>query len=452
VDLADVCFAGAARQARLVRSRELSPSELVEATLRRIEDVEHELNCYIRVLGDEAIEEAAAVERRMGGGDAELPLAGVPVAIKDNTDIAGQRTSHGTRAVERIAPADSAVVRRLRAAGAVVVGKTSLPELAQWGHMTASRAFGTTRNPWDRRRSPGGSSGGSAAAVAAGLCGAALGSDGGASIRVPGAMCGVFGLKPQRQRVSMLPDHDHWFGLTVFGPLTRTVADAALFMEVAGDLPPPPGPPPRLRVAVSFKPYLPLPVAASQRSPVERTADLLRQLGHQVGERDPRFGVLFPDMLPRYLAGIAGDADRLDRPERLEPRTLAMARAGRRMRGRPLARSYRREQAAAARQNRVFEDHDVLLTPVTAAPTPPAHISSGHGAVRTFNDMGPYVAFTVPWNYTGQPAASVPAGFDEQGMPQAVLLVGRPHAEATLLALAAQLEEARPWADRRPPA
>jgi amidase len=466
VDSFELAFAGVARQAELLRAREVSARELTELYLARIAELDPRINAFRVVFGDQAIAEAARVQERLDGGE-EAPLLGVPVAVKDNVDVAYELTTHGTAAVTKPAPADSEIVRRLRSAGAVILGKTTLPELAMWGHITETDAWGVTRNPWNLERSPGGSSGGSAAAVAAGLVPAALGSDGGASIRVPAALCGVFGLKPQRGRVSMMPATDHWYGLTVFGGLARTVLDAALFDDAirgpaVGDRYVAPTPessfaeaarrePPGLRVAVSTKPTLPVRPSAEAHRAVESTAELLRELGHQIREADPPYGQLFPDIMPRYMAGVHRDATQLEHPERLERRTRAFVRVGARLRGRAVARALRREHKVADRVGAVFRDHDVLLTPVTARPAPKADRWRGKGAFATFDGGRPYVCYTAIWNYTGQPAAAVPAGFDGGGLPQAVQLVGRPNAETTLLSLAAQLEAARPWSDRRPP-
>lgn len=203
----------------------------MELYLKRIERLNPQLNAFVSVRAEEALAEADAALVRLRAGEAGS-LLGVPVAVKDNVDIAGEVTAHGTDAARSKAPADAEVVRRLRAAGAPMLGKTALPELAMWGHFTESQTFGVTRNPWHTGRSTGGSSGGSAAAVAAGLAPVALGSDGGASIRVPSATCGLFGLKPQRGRISTMPDPQHWHGLTVLGGLARSVLDAALFDDV----------------------------------------------------------------------------------------------------------------------------------------------------------------------------------------------------------------------------
>jgi amidase len=465
VDATELAFAGVARQAELLRTGDVSARKLTELCLARIDELDPHVNAFRAVLAERAMAEADRAQERLQAGD-EAPLLGVPVAVKDNVDVVGELTTHGTGAVTKPAAADAEVVRRLRASGAVIVGKTTLPELAMWGHITETRTWGVTRNPWNLERSPGGSSGGSAAAVAAGLVPAALGSDGGASIRVPAALCGLFGLKPQRGRISMLPDAAHWHGLTVFGGLARSVLDAALFDDAVlgpadGDrhVPRPPErsfaeaagrAPPRLRIAVSLKPILPVRASAQARAAVEATAELLASLGHELRERDPRYGQLLPEIMPRYLAGVHDDALRTADPGRLERRTRSFAWLGGRLHGRPLARSVRREAKVAARVGAVFADHDVLLTPVTAKPAPVADRWRGKGALATFDGGRPYVCYTAIWNLTGQPAAAVPAGFDDDGLPLAVQLVGRPNAETTLISLAAQLEAARPWSQHRP--
>jgi amidase len=380
----------------------------------------------------------------------------VPVVVKDNVDIAGETTCHGTAAVTRSATADSEVVRRLRSAGAVIVGKTHLPELAAWGHFTESQTYGSTRNPWDPERTTGGSSGGTAAAVAAGIVGAGLGSDGGGSIRIPAATCGVYGLKPTRGRVPLAPHDDHWHGATVLGPIAGTVRDAALFLDAVADgdgfVEATEAAPRALRVAVSYKNTLPaIKLDPERRAAVERTAQLLTELGHTVDERDPRHGVLLAEIMPPYLHGVAQDAAALDAADKLEPRTAKLAGLGRRLGGRALRRALRRRDATSARINAIFDDHDVVLTPVVAQPPEPVGTWAGKGPLRTFNGGGPYVGYTAVWNLTGNPAAALPAGTDDAGLPLAVQLVARPGSEATLLALSAQLEAVRPWAQRTPP-
>jgi amidase len=313
----------------------------------------------------------------------------------------------------------------------------------------------------------GGSSGGSGAAVAAGLAAAGLASDGGGSIRIPAACCGLFGLKPQRGRVSLMPYAEHWHGLSVFGSVTRTVADTALWLDVVagraeGDAEAarapetsfaeaatrPPG---KLRIAVSFAMGPPpVKIKPDVRQAVEQTAELLRSLGHTVERKDPRYGFVQPVFIPRWLHGIHEDADALPHPERLERRIKQLAAAGRLIGRGGAARSRAAEPGYTARLAEVFRDYDVLLTPTMPSPPWPLLRFEGRGVVRTTLGAADIVPFTTPWNVTGQPAASLPAGFTDNGLPLAVQLVGRPHDETTLLSLAGQLESERPWAEKRP--
>src|SRR5215216_1581595 len=227
----ELAFAGVARQAELIRAGEVSSRELVELYLERIERLDSELNAFRKVMAERALVDAQQADGRRAAGD-DRPLLGVPIAVKDVQDVTGEVTRWGTDAFSTPAAQDSELVRRLRAAGAVIIGKTNTPELAIMGD-TEGPAFGITRNPWNTDRSPGGSSGGSAVAVAAGLCAAGTASDGAGSIRIPASCCGLVGLKPQRGRISLAPLDDHWYGLSVAGFLTRRVADTALLLDVA---------------------------------------------------------------------------------------------------------------------------------------------------------------------------------------------------------------------------
>src|SRR5512132_3476891 len=293
-----VAFAGAARIAEVVRAREVSPSELVDLYLERVARIEPELNAFRVVLAEQARADAKRAEARLASGN-EAPLLGVPVAIKDNVDYAGEVTTHGTAAYGEPATEDGLVVRKLREAGATILGKTNLPELAFYG-FTESPTWGDTRNPWDPSRTCGGSSGGSGVAVAAGMSAIAHGSDGAGSIRYPAAYCGLFGLKPQRNRVSLWPDREHWHGLSVSGCVSRTVMDTALYLDVMSgaekgdfDSPPPlerplveaartsPG---KLQIACTTKTVLPIPKADEVITGYRETIDLLRSLGHEVTE------------------------------------------------------------------------------------------------------------------------------------------------------------------------
>ncbi len=468
MDSVDLAYAGIARQAELIAAGEVSSRELVEVYLERIARLDTKLNAFRVVLAERVLMEADQADARRAAG-AERPLLGVPIAVKDDIDVAGEMTAYGTNATDGRASADAEVVRRLREAGAVIVGKTNVPELTLWP-FTETNTFGATRNPWDLQRAPGGSSGGSAAAVAAGLVGAALGSDGAGSIRIPAAWCGLFGLKPQRGRVSMAPRARGWYGLSVNGVLARSVADTALFHDVASgaidtddDSAPTPEvsfaqaaatPPSHLRIAYSTK--VPFGVVSrldeDARRALEDTVALLRSLGHDVAEHDPDYGLdTIPAVLVRYLRGAHQDAEALAHPERMERRTRAIARLGGLIPKGLLERALAAEAALAARLNRVLESHDVLITPATASMPPRIGQLQGHGAIWTLNTVAGMVPYNGVWNVTGQPAASVPTGFGADGLPRAVQLVGRPSDEATLLSLAGQLEAERPWAAQRPP-
>jgi len=448
----DPVFAGLARQAALIAAGEISSRELVEACLERIERLEPTLNAFRVVLAERALAEAAQADGRRGSGD-RRPLLGVPVAVKDDTDVAGEVTAHGTNAFGPPAASDGEIVTRLRSAGAVVIGKTNVPELEIFP-FTESPTYGVTRNPWDLNRTPGGSSGGSAAAVAAGLAGGALGSDGGGSIRIPAGCCGLFGLKTQRGR---LPEGGGWHGLSVYGPITRGVEDAALFVDVTqrgGEplLPAVQRPAGRLRVAVSAK--VPPPVDgkadAEQRGAVEAARELLRSLGHEVFERDPDYGPQGLAFTTRFLHGVGVDAGRMAHPERLSRRTRGVARLGRLIPAAALERARAEGEAAARRYEPLFQQADVLLTPVFTRRPLPVGFYEGRPALWTLLGVIRWMPYLPPFNHTGQPAAAVPMGFTPDGFPLAVQLVGRPGDEATLLSLAAQIERERPWADRVP--
>jgi amidase len=465
VDSADLAFAGVTRQAEMIRAGDISSRELVELYLARIGRLDDELNAFRVVMSERALAEADQADARHRAGD-DRPLLGVPIAVKDSQDVAGEVTTHGTVANSTPARADSEIVARLRSAGAVILGKTRLSELAIWP-FTLSSAWGATRNPWDPERTPGGSSGGSGAATAAGLAAAATASDGGGSIRVPAAFCGLFGLKPQRGRVSLKPDKEHWQGLSVAGFVTRTVLDTALLLDsVAGpaegdtDSPPdPPRPfaeaarrdPGTLRVALAMKGPALGPVSKQVKDAARRTAERLSALGHSVEQREVPYGQLPPYFFPRWMRGIYEDAERMERPERLERRTRDMARLGAKVPEAWLRWSRKAETRLAARLNRVFEDHDVVLTPHPSQPPLPIQRVHHRGTARTWWEAANLVAYDAAWNLTGQPAASVPAGSTPDGLPLSVQLVGRPNDETTLLSLAAQLESELRWPDHRPP-
>jgi amidase len=453
----DVAFAGVVGQAELVRRREVAARELVELVLARIERLDPHLNAFGAVYAERALMEAANADARVRAGE-DRPLIGVLVAVKDEIDIAGEVTSHGTGAMVTSAPADAEVVRRLRAAGAIVVGKTKMPELGLWP-FTESVTYGVTRNPWDLERTSGGSSGGSAAAIAAGIVPAALGGDGAGSIRIPAACCGVFGLKPQRGRVSRAPHDQHqpadW---VVFGPMARSVVDTAVMLDALSDRPggfaraartrPRP-----LRIAMvgEFPPGVMGRLSAEVRDALDRTAELLRSLGHTVSERNsPMRARDVPVILGLMFRGIRDLVAEVERPQRLERRTRALARPGALISDRMTERLMSAQSSMTERIGAIFQDHDLLLTPVMSRPAVSAGVMEGRGAAVTYLWETGWVPFTVLWNATGQPAASVPAGFSPDGLPLAVQLVGRPHDETTILSVAAQLESERPWTSLRP--
>jgi amidase len=446
-----LAFAGVVRQADLIRSGDVSSRELVGLYLERIERLDPELNAYRSVLNERALADAQQADARRAAGDRERPLLGVPIAVKDTEDLAGEVTTRGTAANVTPAAADTEFIRRLRTGGAVILGKTNLPELAIMGD-TEGPSFGTTRNPWDTGRSPAGSSGGSAAAVAAGLCAAATASDGAGSIRLPAANCGLVGLKPTRDLIPLSPRTDSWYGLSVLGFETRTVADTALLMSVAAAAPELAGAgsgvPSPLRVAISVKPPLPARVDPALPRAVELIAERLRSLGHTVAEDDPPYPLLNPSV-QRYLAGIAQDAQSVERPERLQRRTRGFVRLGSLI-PKPLL-DWALADDTSERMAPFFDRHDVLVLPATARPPVAAGQWEGRSALGTLLGMVAAYPFTSHWNLTGQPALAIPAGTSDDGLPVGVQLVGRKGDDATLLALAAQLEAELGWAERRPP-
>jgi amidase len=464
----DVAFAGAARQAEMVRAGEVSPRELVELCLERIGRLDPELNSFRKVFAEKALLEAEQAEARLKAGE-ERPLLGVPVTIKDEVDVVGEVKTNGTDAFDEPAAADCEMVWRLREAGAILIGLTLLPEMAICG-FTESATYGVTRNPWDPQRTPGGSSGGSAAAVAAGLVPIASAGDGAGSIRIPAASCGLFGLKPSRGRVSMAPDLEGWRGLAVHGCLSRSVLDTALWLDVVSggsrepEAPPPPErpfveaarqPPGKLRVAHSILPpraAAPPTVSDVVKAAVADTAELLGSLGHAVERRDPDWGGIGNNITARFLGGVAETVEEVPRPERLERRTRGFGRLGSLLPRGLYDRACADGRAAdLARVNAIFDDHDVLVTPVMGGTALPIRRWEGQGALRTVIGMSRFYPYCVPWNHLGNPAMSIPFGFDADGLPLAVQIIARPGDESTLLSLAAQLETERPWADKRPP-
>jgi amidase len=459
-------FAGVAGQAALLRDGHISARELTVACLNRIDALNHRLNAFTNVMRERALETADACDAAQARGENLGPLHGVPVAIKEEVDVAGEVTTFGGRANLTPVDLDADVVRRLRGAGAVIVGKTAMPEFGQWP-FTESVAHGLTHNPWDLTRSTGGSSGGTAAAVAAGLVAMGIGGDGGGSIRIPSACCGLYGLKPQRGRVSAAPNAHLWWALGTTGPLTRSVLDTAIVYDVIRGSSPGDrfraeepsssfvdavrAPTRALRIAWSTKPVT-LGVRPDPQNvqAVVATAELLSSLGHHVEEVDPRYPDPTAAFIPQFFGGVRAEAEEMERPELLERRTRETVRLGAWVRPRVVEWAMRQGEKVAEKANRLFETHDLLLTPVIAPRPPEVGVLDGAGTVTAALKSMPMIAYTALWNVTGNPAASVPAGFGADGLPLAVQLVGRPHDEPTILSVSAQLEEARPWADERP--
>lgn len=458
--MTDLSRAGVAETARLVAGGEVSARGVVEHALARMEERDRGLNAISQLLVDAAIAEAQACDEALVAGGPIGPLHGVPVVIKEEIDVAGTVTTFGGEANSTPAAADAEVVRRLRAAGAVIVAKTTMPEFGAFP-FTESASRGVTRNPWDPSRTPGGSSGGTAVAVSAGMVPAGMGGDGGGSIRIPSASCGLFGLKPQRGRVTTAPHPHLWWALGTAGPLTRSVLDSALVYDairgnVAGDLYTAGGDEPfvaaaqrepgRLRIGWSVKPVTlgvrPDPVHVRA---VEDTARLLTELGHEVREVDPRYPDPTAAFVPQFFAGIRTEADQVEHFERLERRTRETYRLGSWVTPKVIDRALRTTEQVAAKANRVFEDVDVLLTPAIAHRPPRVGRLDGVGTVRASLRAMPSIAYAALWNVAGNPAASVPCGLAADGLPVAVQLVGRTDDEATLFSLSAQLEAARPW-------
>lgn len=442
----DVTSWTASRIAGLVRSREVSSEVVVRAHLDRIRTLDREIGAFQIVRGEQALNEARQLSERSDLAD--LPLAGVPVAIKDNIDVAGEATRHGSAAtVSRPATEDDVLVRRLRAAGCIVIGKTKMPELAIWP-FTESEAFGITRNPWNTDRTPGGSTGGGGAAVAARMAALALGSDGGGSIRIPAACCGIAGLKPGPGLVPLAGGlAEHWLGLTEFGPLARTAEDLALMFDVLSGvtrhrhLKQPVSP---LRIAVSVKPpIVGARVNADVKRAVETLADALATAGHKVCKADPPYPLNIGLRFMRcWLLGIAQEAEGLA-SEQLELRTRAMVRAGKWLRRRGWHRPAAEDDFGVSMRN-WFSNYDVLLTPTLTEPAVPIGKWREKGWITTALGCGKWL-LTSPWNLARFPAASIPAGLSADNLPIGMQLVAMPGAEQTLLALIAQAEAIKPW-------
>lgn len=457
--------AGLAESARALAAGEVTSRALVEDALARIGATQNTLNAFRIVRTEAALAEAAAADEELAAG-VRRPLLGVPVAVKDDMDVAGEPTAFGCPGEFPPVAEDGEAVRRLRAAGAVVVGKTNTCELGQWP-FTEGPAFGATRNPWSTEHTPGGSSGGSAAAVAAGLVPAALGSDGAGSVRIPASWTHLVGIKPQRGRISTWPLGESFQGITVNGTLARTVADAALLLDAASGNhaldPHQPSPldisaavgrdPGRLRIALALKPPFtaaPARLLPEVRARVVELAEKLAASGHSVEEADPPYGGIGLTFVPRATAGIAERVAQVPFPALLDPRTHGAARLGRLLGGAPLRAARRAEAVLHRRIGGFFESYDVVLAPTTAAPPPRIGAMLGLGGLATDRAMIAACPYAWPWNVLGWPGVNVPAGFVDGGLPVGAQLLGPANSEPLLVALAAQLEADLRWHERWP--
>jgi amidase len=470
----DLMFLPATELAGMVRTGEVSSRELVEISLARIEELNPQLNAFVEIDGERSL----AVADEISPGD-ERPFAGVPIAIKNNRAVKGMRLTEGCSLMDNhVAAYDHNITQRLRGAGFVIVGTTTLPE---YGILPVSeaRVFGPTRNPWDLDRTPGGSSGGAAAAVASGMVPVAHGNDGGGSLRIPAACCGLVGLKPARGRVSAAPDLGD-YQLSGDGVLTRTVAETAAILDVlagyeTGDANWAPSPAEPFAISAAQTPQGRLRIAATTLPPtadavvdpvcasaVQDASGLLRSLGHEVEEVDPPwqveglselFGAVFSIHVSLAIAHSGIVAGHEPRAEDMEPMSWAIFSMVKQLDAVQGAGAAAQLQRFSRRLVSFLEPYDALLTPAlaerplalgtldTAAPDP----------MSTFTRSGLFTPFTPVFNATGQPGISLPLFQGEDGLPLGVQIVGRPAGEAALLGLAGQLEEAMPWNDRRSP-
>ncbi|HEV2439645.1 MAG TPA: amidase family protein [bacterium] len=466
----DLCFVPAVELDRLIRSGDVSPVEITEAVLARIDRFNPALGAYITVTADLARAQAREAEGRARRGERRGPLDGIPYSVKDLEDTAGVRTTYGSKWLESNIPsADGAAAGRLRAAGGILLGKTNTPH---FGHkdMSDNLIGPPCRNPWRRDRTSGGSSGGAASAVASGLGPLAHGSDGAGSIRCPASLCGVVGLKPSAGRVPYHPNPDYWTARSHNGPIARTVRDAALMLSALA------GPDPRDPMSIDAPPqdYVAacdgdlrglrvawsgdlgrLPVDAEVRAITEAAARRFAGLGCAV--EAPALGwpdVREPHRLIWHVGVAARQQDRArEHPDWFEPSLMRMIVDA----GRISALDYGRALLARApfyqAVGKLFEDYDLLLTPtmpVAAWPVEPdsAAVIEGRAAPTLLERL----TFTFPFNLTGHPAVSVPCGWTREGLPVGLQIVGRWHADAAVLRAAAGFEAIQPWADRRPPA
>ncbi|WP_372490862.1 amidase [Actinomadura terrae] len=459
------------RMAAAVRSGELSPVELADHYLDRIERLDPRVGAFVTVTADLARDQARRAEKAVADAPdpaALPPLHGVPVPVKDLNMVAGVRAAFGSAAFADLTGfADDHIVTVLRRAGSVLLGKTATPEFGLPCY-TEGDVSPPTRTPWDLTRSAGGSSGGAAAAVAAGLAPVAQGSDGGGSIRIPASACGLFGIKPTRGRISQGPLKADLFGLATNGPLARTVRDAALLLDVMagpvpGDLytaPPVEGtflsyadrPPGRLRVARSRTPAVPgVEVHPDCVAAYDEASALLEELGHEVVELPP---VLGADLVPHFelLWGVMATLTPVqeEREHLLQPLTRWLRERGRATTATQVFQAHAALQSALRTAFPVMDEFDAILHPTLARPPVPIGHFHDQEPEENFRRQTQFTPFAAAYNISGQPAVNVPLHQNAEGLPIGIMLAGRLGGEGTLISLSAQIEEARPWIRRKP--
>ena len=471
MDATELCYSPATQLAAAIRTKECSPTEVVSALLERIDQLNPKLNAYCTLTAEQARSAATEAEKAIMRGTELGPLHGVPFSLKDLTVTKGIRTTFGSKIFEHHTPTEDAIlVERLRTAGGILLGKTNTPEYGCKG-LTDNKIFGTTYNPWNLDRTPGGSSGGAAAAVAAGLGPLAEGSDLAGSIRMPASFCGVVGFKPSQGRIPRYPNINAWNSLTANGPLTRTVADAALMFQIMA------GPDKRdplslpdtgedfctaaqgdLRLTglrVAWTPDLRLvPVEPVVQEICARATRLFVDLGCSVDEDSPDFSgavELFTVLNASLRTAAVGDYVE-EWANQMDPILLRRVEQGGRLSLTDVGKAENARTTLFHRVRKFFENYDLLLLPTTA--TPPYSADAGlptEVAGRSITSPYELLLLTFAFNLTGQPAISVPAGWTADGLPIGLQIVGRQRADALVLRAAAAFEAAAPWAHRHPP-
>ena len=463
----DICFLSAVELAAAYRARKLAPSEVTEAVLRQIDRVNPRVNAFCTVVPELAIDAARAADRRFATGSPRGPLDGIPLGIKDLSPTAGIRTTRGSRVhQDEIPDFDAPIVERLRRAGTITLGKTNTPEFG-WKSPTDNPLFGPTRNPWDLSRTAAGSSGGSAAAVACGMGPIATGGDGGGSIRQPASFCGIFGIKPTFGLVPMFPPSV----VATFvseGPLSRTVRDAALMLATmagfdARDLFTSPVPPVDFVAAcdgdiaglrVAWSPDLGYAkVDPAVREITTKAAQRFAELGASVEEAVPGWPDPYELFHTLFYGLVGADVDDLlpDWQGQLDPGLERIAEAGRHLTAFDVSRAQRVRNDIQLKATEFFERFDLLLTPTMTLPPFPVGIDFPPEVGGEPVTGMQWTAFTFPFNLTGNPAASVPAGWTADGLPIGLQVIGRRWEDALVLRACAAFEAIQPWADRLPP-